>query len=109
MIPHEHCVCEPPSAWPSLEQRQRTIALCVENPPSPWFEKVCELAPRFARTLADQPSSLAELRRREIVADHLQLGYTRHWDSWHGEEGSRPIDVTYLGAEETRRDAILAG
>ena len=109
VIPHEHCVCEPPSAWPSLEQRQRTIALCVENPPSPWFEAMCELAPRFARTLAINHSSLAELQRRGIAVEHLQLGYTRHWDKWHGQDSPRPIDVTYLGAEEPRRDRILAG
>jgi Glycosyl transferase family 2/Glycosyl transferases group 1 len=109
VIPHEHCVCEPPSASPSLEQRRRTIALCVENPPSPWFEKVCELAPQFGRMLAINRSSVAELRRREIDAEHLQLGYTNHWDSWRGQEGPRPIDVTYLGAEEPRRDALVAG
>jgi hypothetical protein len=109
VIPHEHCVCEPPSAWPSLEQRRRTIALCVENPPSPWFEKVCELAPRFSRMLAINRSSLDELKRRRIPAEHLQLGYTSHWDRWGGEEGPRPIEVTYLGSEEARRDAIIAG
>lgn len=108
VIPHEHYVCEPPNAWPSLEQRERTIALCVENPTSPWFEKVCELAPRFPRMLAINRSSLDELRRREIAAEHLQLGYTRHWDCWHGEQGPRPIDVTYLGAEDLRRDVFIA-
>jgi Glycosyl transferase family 2/Glycosyl transferases group 1 len=109
VIPHEHHGCEPPASWPSLEQRRRTIALCVENPTSQWFEAVCELAPQFPRVLAINRSSVDELRRREIAAEHLQFGYTEHWDRWRGEAGPRPIDVTYLGAADRRRDALVAG
>ncbi len=108
VVPHEHYVCEPASAWPSTEQLQRTIALCVENPFTQWFDRVCELAPQFPEVLAINQSSAAALRGRGIAADHLQLGYTRHWDSWNGHEGPRPIDVTYLGSAHPRRDAIVA-
>lgn len=109
VIPHEYYSCEPESAWPSHVQRGRTIALCVENPPTSWFETVCRLAPHFPRVLAINRSSQAELHRRGIDADHLQLGYTTHWDSWNGVDSPRPVDVTYLGTEDERRDAIVAG
>jgi hypothetical protein len=108
VIPHEHYETEPAS-WPSGEQRARTIALCVENPFTQWFEKVSSLAPQFARTFAINRASVDELRRRGVAAEHLQLGYTPHWDSWQSEQTSRPIDVTYLGAADPRRDALLAG
>ena len=109
VIPHEHYVCEPPSAWPTREQRARTIALCVENPFTQWFETVCQLAPRFPRLLAINRSSVEALRARGIEADHLQLGYTRHWDSWHGQDNPRPLDITYLGSADWRRDTLVAG
>ena len=70
---------------------------------------MCGLAPQFARVLAINRSSVTELRGRGIPAEHLQLGYAPSWDRWEGEEGPRPIDVTYLGAADARRDALVAG
>lgn len=108
-IPHEHHGCEPSGAWPSPEQRLRTIPLCVENPYSPWFETVSELAPQFPTTLAINRSSVSALHDRGLAAEHLQLGYTKHWDSWRSENGPRPIDIVYLGAADPRRDRLIAG
>jgi hypothetical protein len=108
-IPHEHYTYEPRSAWPSREQRERTIALFVENPGTFWFDLVCDLAAQFPRVLAINRTGVAELHRRGVPAEHLQLGYTPHWDRWHGEDHPRPIDVTYLGAADPRRDALIAG
>lgn len=109
VIPHEYHVCEPPDAWPSWQQRQRTIALCVENPYTQWFELTARLAPQFPVVLAINRSSVGVLHSRGVEAEHLQLGYTPRWDAWRAEPGPRPIDVTYLGAEDARRDALLAG
>ena len=108
LIPHEHRGCEPPGAWPTLEQRERTIALCVENPPSPWFETVCQLAHEFPAMLAINQSSADALRRRAIEVEHLQLGYAPEWDLSEEGGGHRPIDVTYLGSADERRDALIA-
>jgi hypothetical protein len=108
VVPHEYYVCEPASAWPSTEQLERTIGLCVENPFTPWFDLVCELAPQFPQLLAINQSSVAALRGRGIAAEHLQLGYTRHWDRWGAADSPRPIDVTYLGSAHPRRDALVA-
>ncbi len=109
VVPHEFYGCEPADTWPSAEQRARTIVLFVENPCTLWFDQACRLAPHFASVLAINRSSLAELRRRGVDAQHLQLGYTRHWDAWQGGDGHRPIDITYLGATDRRRDAFVAG
>ncbi len=109
VIPHEFYGCEPPQSWPSEAQRQQTIGLCVENPSTPWFERACELAPAFAGSLAINRSSLTEMRRRGLAGRHLQLGYTRHWDAWGGAADDRPVDVTYLGTTDPRRDALVAG
>lgn len=109
VIPHEHHSCEPPDAWPTLEQRERTIALCVENPFTPWFEEVCSLASQFPVLFAINRSSVSELRRRGIASEHLQLGYVSRWDTWRQRDDPRPIDVTYLGAADPRRDALVAG
>jgi hypothetical protein len=109
VIPHEFYGCEPPQSWPSEAQRHRTIGLCVENPLTPWFERACELAPAFAGSLAINRSSLTEMHRRGLAARHLQLGYTHHWDTWGGGDDDRPIDVTYLGTTDARRDALIAG
>jgi hypothetical protein len=109
VIPHEFYDCEPPYAWPSLDQRRQTIALCVENPSTQWFERSCQLAPSFAGALAINRSSLTEMHRRGLTARPLQLGYTRLWDAWGGAEGDRPVDVTYLGATDRRRDGLVAG
>jgi hypothetical protein len=108
VIPHEHFGCEPESAWPSLERRRRTIALCVENPGARWFDTVCGVATQFPKLFAINRSSVAALHEREIAAEHLQLGYTSHWDAWHGAGGPRPIDVTYLGSADPRRDMLVA-
>ena len=109
VIPHEFYSCEPSRSWPSEAQRRQTIALCVENPSTPWFERACELSPAFAGSLAINRSSLTEMHRRGLAARHLQLGYTRHWDAWGGEDDDRPLDVTYLGTTNSRRDALIAG
>ena len=109
VIPHEFYACEPREHWPTPEQRDRTIVLFVENPSTLWFDTACGLAPHFASVLAINRSSAAELRRRGVGAEHLQLGYTPSWDAWQGHPGERPIDVTYLGATDERRDALIAG
>jgi hypothetical protein len=110
VIPHEFHAWANPSGFPDARQRARTIALCTENPGTEWFEATYQLVAEFALAVSINRSSAAELRRREIRCEHLQLGYSRQWDSWLREEGvQRPIDVLYLGAADPRRDPLLAG
>lgn len=107
VIPHEF------SAYPGLteptdEQRRRTVALCTENPGTPWFETASRLFERFGATIAINRYSQHELGRRGIQCEYFQLGYSRLWDAWQGRPSERPIDILYLGAEDERRDPIIA-
>jgi hypothetical protein len=107
-IPHEF------GAWgskaPDSQQRARTIALCTENPGTEWFESTYRLVAEFGAAVSINRSSAAELRRRGVPCEHLQLGYSARWDRWDGGESlPRPIDVLYLGAADPRRDPLLAG
>ena len=110
VIPHEFDAWGDPSGFPDARQCARTIALCTENPGTEWFEATYQLVPQFAAAVAINRSSAAELQRRGIRCEHLQLGYSPLWDSWLGDEGARrDIDVLYLGAADPRRDPLLAG
>ena len=109
-VPHEFEAWGNASGAPEAEQRARTIALCTENPGTEWFEGTYRLVTGFGAAVSINRSSAAELRRRGVRCEHLQLGYSALWDSWGGDESSgRPIDVLYLGAADPRRDPLLAG
>lgn len=109
-IPHEFHTWGDPQGFPDAEQRARTLALCTENPGTPWFEDTFRLLPELAGAVSINRSSAAELRRRGISCEHIQLGYSPLWDTWHGARTvSREIEVLYLGAADPRRDPLLAG
>jgi hypothetical protein len=110
VIPHEFRAWGDPNGFPDAQQRARTIALCTENPGTSWFEETYELVPQFAAAVSINRFSAAELQRRGIPCEHIQLGYVPAWDTWRREESvERPIDVLYLGAADPRRDPLLAG
>ena len=110
VVPHEFQAWGSPQGFPDEWQRARTIALCTENPGTEWFEQTFQIVVDFAAAVSINRSSAAELRRRGIPCEHLQLGYSPLWDSWRRDETvQRPIDVLYLGAADPRRDPILAG
>ena len=110
VIPHEFHAWGNPRGFPDARQRARTIALCTENPGTEWFEATYQLVAEFAVAVSINRSSAAELQRRGVRCEHLQLGYSRLWDSWLRDEGvERNIDVLYLGAADPRRDPLLAG
>jgi hypothetical protein len=110
VIPHEFRAWGDPNGFPDAQQRARTIALCTENPGTSWFEETYELVNQFAAAVSINRFSAAELQRRGIRCEHIQLGYVPAWDTWRREESvERPIDVLYLGAADPRRDPLLAG
>jgi hypothetical protein len=108
VIPHEFQAWCSPGAFPDARQRARTIALCTENPGTEWFEATYQLLPQFAAAISMNRASAAELQRRGISCEHMQLGYSPLWDSWGGDASvNRHIDVLYLGAADPRRDPLL--
>jgi hypothetical protein len=110
VVPHEFDAWGNLAGFPDARQRARTIALCTENRGTEWFEATYRLVPQYAAAVSINRSSAAELQRRGIRCEHLQVGYVPSWDSWH-RDGTAPreIDVLYLGAADPRRDPLLAG
>jgi hypothetical protein len=109
-IPHEFRAHGDRSGYPDAAQRARTIALCTENPGTPWFDETLGLVAEFAAAVSINRSSAAELERHGIPCAHIQLGYAPRWDTWQRDESvPRPIDVLYLGAADPRRDPLLPG
>ncbi len=110
VVPHEFEAWGSPAGAPDAAQRARTIALCTENPGTEWFEATYRLVASFGAAVSINRSSAAELRRRGVRCEHLQLGYCASWDSWREDESvERELDVLYLGAADPRRDPLLAG
>jgi hypothetical protein len=110
VVPHEFEAWASPAGAPGAAQRARTIALCTENPGTEWFEATYRLVASFGAAVSINRSSAAELRRRGVRCEHVQLGYCASWDSWRGDErAERELDVLYLGAADPRRDPLLAG
>jgi hypothetical protein len=109
-IPHEFYAHGDPSGLPDAHQRARTIALCTENPGTPWFDHTLELVTRFAAAVSINRSSAVALEQRGVPCAHIQLGYVPTWDTWYRDDSiPRPIDVLYLGAADPRRDPLLPG
>lgn len=110
IVPHEYFALSPRALWPSPRHLQRTIALCVEQPGTKWFEFGYRGALRAGAVLDLDPSATEELRRRGLPAEHFQLGYTSYWDDWGRDEGRiRDLDVLFLGSATRRREEIIAG
>jgi hypothetical protein len=110
VVPHEFEAWGDPAGFPDANQRARTIAFCTENRGTEWFEATYRLVPQFAAAVSINRSSAAELQRRGVRCEHVQLGYVPSWDTWqHDTTAARDIDVLYLGAADPRRDPLLAG
>jgi hypothetical protein len=110
VVAHEFFLTAPPEDWPGPEQLARTVALGTEQPGTPWFEHAYGHARRCGAAADISPVGAAELRRRGLAAEHVQVGYLEAWDAWGGGEAAeRPVDVLFLGSINRRRDVLLAG
>jgi hypothetical protein len=110
VVPHEFFGTTPPEDWPDDDQLGRTIALCTEQPGTPWFEHAHDHARRCGVALDIHPAGVAELRRRGVRAERLRLGHLPAWDVWRRDETvPRPVDVLFLGSLNRHRDRLLAG
>ena len=109
-VPHEYFATVGKELHPTRQQLARTIALCTEQPGTPWFD-VSESHARAAGAVVDiSVAAVRELRKRGVRAEHFRLGYTDFWDVWGRDESRpRPLDVLHLGAVNERRLEALAG
>ncbi|MGD9735438.1 MAG: glycosyltransferase [Solirubrobacterales bacterium] len=107
-IPHEYFPLVGPVAHPSDVQLARSVAIGTEQPGTPWFELVCQLATKAGATVDINRLGTKELNDRDIDAEFVPLGYVRAWDHWHSEEQPRSVDLAFLGGYNDRRAHALA-
>ncbi|MGP8160566.1 MAG: glycosyltransferase [Candidatus Dormibacteria bacterium] len=109
VVPHEYFRLTASEQQPTVAERQRTIGFCVEHPGNATFEVSAEFGASLGALFDINSDSLAELRRRGLPAERFTLGYSSHWDAWNADAGSeRPVDITYMGTTDARRDRLLA-
>lgn len=108
-IPHEHRATTDDRARPTRPQLARTIAFCVEQPGTEWFELSSRVAATAGAVFDISRVAAGELQARGTPAEHFRIGYSRYWDRWLRDESiERLTDVIHLGTEEPRRLRALA-
>lgn len=104
--PHEYVALEGIEALPSDEMMGRTIMICAEQPSTVHFDQNLEFASKAGSIFDINARAVAAFRRHGVVAHHLQLGYSRHWDHFEPQR-ERDIDVLFLGSHSQRRSHLL--
>lgn len=108
-VPHEFHPLVEQAAHPHLAQLRRSVAVCTEQPGTPWFDISAEIAALSGGVVDINQVGIAELNRRGIKAELAPLGYVPSWDRWRrAVEQERPIDLTFLGGYAERRALVLA-
>jgi Glycosyl transferase family 2 len=92
---------------PPPEALRRTVFVFSDPPESSVFDENVGLAPRAGAAYVINRPSVAAFARHGIAVEHLQLGWTRHWDPPPARE--RDIDVLFIGRFSDRRATALAG
>ena len=108
-VPHEYAALVSQEHMPSTIQRARSIALCTEQPGTPWFDLGATQAAAAGAAMDISSAGQLELHRRGIRAERFRLGYAECWDVYRGREGvERDVDVVFMGSSTPRRQALLA-
>lgn len=108
-VPHELIPLVMPDAHPSDLQLRRSVAICTEQPGTPWFDITTQISRRAGRAVDINPVGVAEQRKLGIKAELLQLGYTPVWDCWRGDsDAPRPVELAMLAGSTPRRLAAVA-
>lgn len=110
VAPHEFFPLQLNHTQDELQRAAEASAVIgVEQPGTSWFELGYHFASVSRQIIDISPYAVAELERRGYPATHLQFGYHRSWDYWHGEPGApRRTDLLFLGASTDRREQILS-
>jgi hypothetical protein len=108
-VPHEYHPLVHLLAHPTPEQLRRSVALCTEQPGSPWFGTSAAIAAEAGAAIDINVLGVEELARQGVKVEHAPLGYVPAWDVWHRDEArERPTAVTFLGGYTQRRGELLA-
>ena len=109
VIPHEYFVLTAPQDLPDATRRAQTIGFCVEHPGNQTFETSVAHALTLGGVVDINADSVVEMRRRGLPAERFVLGHSPLWDVWKGvDSAERPLDITYLGTTDVRRNLLLA-
>lgn len=107
--PREYFTITREPELPSAGLRRRTIGLCVSHPGTAEFDAAAAILGDCAAAICLGSVAVAELRRRGILAERFQLGYSPLWDVWGGDlESQRALDVVHIGSA-WRRPSLLLG
>jgi len=108
-VPHEYHPLVKETAHPTAAQLRRSVALCTEQPGSPWFDVSVDIAKSAGAVIDINELGTTEMSQRGIAVEYAPLGYVPTWDSWHGKDGgARQLDFAFLGAFTKRRAQALA-
>jgi hypothetical protein len=108
-VPHEFYALVEELAHPTAAQLRRSVAICTEQPGTPWFDLSASVAARVGAAVDINSLGITELRSRGVAADHLPIGYVPEWDAWGGEEDrERELDMVFMGGYAERRGHLLA-
>jgi glycosyltransferase involved in cell wall biosynthesis len=105
IIPHEYYWFNP---RPAPEHLRRTISLDVEHPGTHGFDVTSRVAQVVGAVFEISTDSVQELARRGVRAELFTIGYSERWDMWHGQDGPRSLDLTYMAAADPERVQVLA-
>jgi glycosyltransferase involved in cell wall biosynthesis len=105
IVPHEYYWFNP---RPSPEHLRRTIALDTEHPGTGAFEVSSRVAQVVGAVFEISTDSVQELERRGVRSELFTIGYNGRWDTWHGEQRQRSVDLTYMAAADPERVQALA-
>lgn len=109
VVPHEYLPLVEHDSRPNWRQLQRTIAVCTEQPGTPWFDTAAAIAADCGAAVDINALGVAALRERGVNALHVPLGYVPEWDTWGGVDAEeRTVDVAFLGSHTDRRGVALA-
>ncbi len=107
-VPHEFHSLVEQLAHPTPEQLRRSIALCTEQPGTPWFDITRVIAAQTGAAIDINALGAEELCRQGVAATYVPLGYVPAWDHWHRQERPRSVDMAFLGGYTERRALALA-
>jgi hypothetical protein len=108
--PHEWFALTPARDHPQPPELERAIFFCAEQPGTWFFDEDVRLARLHGAALVDlSRSGVRALRRAGLEAEHVPLGFSRHWACPPALlERDRTLDVLHLGIWSEHRARALA-